>query len=38
MKKRLSKRFNELVTRLMDDFGYDEVEATKIAYEKVYGD
>ena len=26
------------VQRLMDDFGYNEVEARKIAFEKIYGD
>ena len=32
------KRFNELVVQLIDDYGYDEVEAKKIAFERIYGD
>lgn len=38
MKKRLEKRFNELIVQLIDNYGYDEIEARKIAFERVYGD
>lgn len=34
----MMKQVEELTKRLVDDFGYNEVEARKIAYEQVYGD